>query len=482
MRLPLIKYLFILCLCALFLGANTNAQISKLDTYFAQVRANTSESLKAFNQMKIIYIDAILSDDKMVQRVAIERLIDGSKILHISISSEYYKELESLKKENITRVTTPPRQVATSSTKTTTQPTRQTVTQNQISYIQDMYLQDHILFVTGDSLQESSVRESEWNSNKRYRKIFDIQNAIWKSKVTKRVQLGGDKFAIISQYKKDVVRVVVNDNAPHDLELSLDNGNLTIADNKLAKVAQKQTTAPTRRNLSSQTLSQAIVVIDPGHGGKDSGAIGKKGNKTTRIYEKDIVLSISRMVYSKLKAAGYKNVYLTRNNDKYIELTHRTKFANDKKADLFISIHANASESKKTQGIETYFLSPARSARAKKAAERENNRVVQSLNFSSKNIFLDVLNKSKIVASNKLAIDIHKNVKYNILKQYKTSIDHGVRSGPFWILVGSQMPSVLVEVGYVTSAQESRRLKTKQYQNSIAIGIADGITNYLKKN
>ena len=469
----------------LALGANTNGQLAKLDAHFAQVRANTTESLKAFNQMKIIYIDAILSNDKIVQKFAIERLIDGSTILNIAISSEYYKELESLNQQNIKPFTPKPRQPKTitqPSSKPTKQSKRAVVAKNKTFYIRDMYLQNNTLFVTGDPLEESSVQESEWNSNKRYRKIFDIHNATWDTQTTKRVQLGSDKFAIISQYKKNVVRVVVNGENPHNLELSLDNGYLTITDNTLVKTKQQTTTMPTRANLSNNLLNQSIIVIDPGHGGKDSGAIGKKGSKVTRIYEKDIVLSISRMVYDKLKASGYKKIYLTRNNDKYIELTKRTAFANDKKADLFISIHANASESKKTQGIETYFLSPARSARAKKAAERENDRVVQSLNFSSKNIFLDVLNKSKILASNKLAIDIHKNVKYNILKQYKKSIDHGVRSGPFWILVGSQMPSVLVEVGYVTSTQEAKRLKSTSYQNSIATGIADGITNYLKKN
>ena len=474
-----------MCLCTLAFGASTNEQLTKLDTYFSQVRAKTTESLKAFNQIKIIYIDAILSNDKIVQKFAIERLIDGSQILNIAISSEYYKELANLNKQNHTQPTTYPKRT----TKVTEPPPQNTaplahtaLSQHKTFYIRDMYLKDNTLYITGDPLEESSMQESEWNSNKRYRKIFDIQNATWNAQTTKRVQLGSDKFATISQYKKNIVRVVVNDKEPHNLELSLENGYLTITDNTLVKTKQQTTIVPTRANLSNNLLNQSIIVIDPGHGGKDSGAIGKKGSKVTRIYEKDIVLSISRMVYDKLKASGYKKIYLTRNNDKYIELTKRTAFANDKKADLFISIHANASESKKTQGIETYFLSPARSARAKKAAERENDRVVQSLNFSSKNIFLDVLNKSKILASNKLAIDIHKNVKYNILKQYKKSIDHGVRSGPFWILVGSQMPSVLVEVGYVTSAQEAKRLKSISYQNSIATGIADGITNYLKKN
>lgn len=176
---------------------------------------------------------------------------------------------------------------------------------------------------------------------------------------------------------------------------------------------------------------------------------------------------------------------MTRTSDRYIKVRNRTVLANKKGADVFVSIHANAapkSKIRKARGVETFFLSPARSARAKRVAAQENKSDIRQMNYSSKNALLSVLNQSKITASNKLAIDVHKNMLYSVRTRHKDVVDGGVREGPFWVLVGAQMPSILVELGYISHPTEGKRLYNKTYQQKLAIGIANGIDAYFVKN
>ena len=227
--------------------------------------------------------------------------------------------------------------------------------------------------------------------------------------------------------------------------------------------------------------SKKVIVIDPGHGGRDPGA-SYKGIR----HEKNITLGLSKYLKKDLEKLGFK-VYLTRTKDKYIKLSQRTKFANTKNADFFISIHANAakkSRANKAHGIESYFLSPARSARAKRVAALENKGDMSGMGWSSKDSLLTILNRGNITAANKMAIDIQKNMLFTLRNRYGKKIirDGGVREGPFWVLVGAQMPSVLVEVGYISHPQEGRRIATSSYQKLIASGIAKGIQSYFIKN
>jgi N-acetylmuramoyl-L-alanine amidase len=220
------------------------------------------------------------------------------------------------------------------------------------------------------------------------------------------------------------------------------------------------------------------VVIDPGHGGKDPGAIGSNKAK-----EKNIVLDIASELKKVLTARGYK-VYMTRDSDQFVKLSHRTQFANKKNADIFVSIHANAVEktnANKANGIECYFLSNSRSNRAKKVAAKENSADLSDMNFYGKESFLHTLNKHNIVASNKLAIDLQRGM-LSSLSGYKNVNDAGVREGPFWVLVGAQMPSVLVEVGFISHPVESTRLVDKRYQKGLATGIANGVERYFLNN
>ena len=248
---------------------------------------------------------------------------------------------------------------------------------------------------------------------------------------------------------------------------------------KAMKITADTATAASNK-LSKKQKASKIIVLDPGHGGDDVGALSQ--NKKLR--EKDIVLNVSKKTASLLKERGYK-VLFTRSNDRFIKLRSRTSFANDKGAHLFISIHANAAPNKEKakimNGIETYFLSPSRSERSMNAANLENKADTDEMNYFTKLSFLNFLNREKIIASNKLAIDIQAGLLKSVRASYKVS-DGGVREAPFWVLVGALMPAVLIEIGYISHPEESQKIANSKYQDHIAKGIADGVDEYFAKN
>ncbi|WP_283509220.1 N-acetylmuramoyl-L-alanine amidase family protein [Helicobacter pylori] len=221
------------------------------------------------------------------------------------------------------------------------------------------------------------------------------------------------------------------------------------------------------------------IVLDAGHGGKDCGAMS-----ANLVCEKDIVLEVVKFLHKELKKRGY-SVLLTRDKDIYIDLVGRTELANKKSADLFISVHANSIPKHSTSnahGIETYFLSTARSERARKVAEQENKDDVNLMDYFSKSLFLNSLNTQRLIVSNKLAIDVQYGMLQSVRKNYPDVVDGGVREGPFWVLAGALMPSILIEIGYNSHAIESKRIQSKPYQKILAKGIADGIDSFFSKN
>ncbi|EPP6630693.1 N-acetylmuramoyl-L-alanine amidase family protein [Campylobacter upsaliensis] len=320
--------------------------------------------------------------------------------------------------------------------------------------------------------------------------IFDTKDSkFYRQIVSFKGVLGGDrksytygKNAItVTQYNPKVVRVVLSSAKEFGLYKDIDDKSLVLAFNE----PKNQSFSPVKISPSKNTLNKnykagKIIVLDAGHGGKDSGALSK--NK--RLKEKDIVLSTTLKIGNELKKRGFK-VYYTRTTDKFINLRDRTKIANDRKADLFLSIHANAapntSRAKSSEGLEIFFLSPARSERSKKAAEKENQGDFEEMNYFSKQSILNFLNREKIVASNKLAIDIQKGVLAKTRTRYKV-VDGGVREAPFWVLVGASMPAILLEIGYITHPSEGERIANKNFQDLLAKGIADGVENYFYHN
>ncbi|WRD95752.1 N-acetylmuramoyl-L-alanine amidase [Helicobacter pylori] len=232
-------------------------------------------------------------------------------------------------------------------------------------------------------------------------------------------------------------------------------------------------------SIKPQRKKHKKIVLDAGHGGKDCGAMS-----ANLVCEKDIVLEVVKFLHKELKKRGY-SVLLTRDKDIYIDLVARTELANKKSADLFISVHANSIPKRSTSnahGIETYFLSTARSERARKVAEQENKDNVNLMDYFSKSLLLNSLNTQRLIVSNKLAIDVQYGMLQSIRKNYPDVVDGGVREGPFWVLAGALMPSILIEIGYNSHAIESKRIQSKPYQKILAKGIADGIDSFFSKN
>lgn len=280
----------------------------------------------------------------------------------------------------------------------------------------------------------------------------------------------------INSVKKEIVSENKNINV---------NQNKVQKEEKIEKVEKKQNEQIAedepifQNNHPSGKSRNKVIVIDAGHGGDDAGAVGPNNR-----YEKVINLDVTKYVYSILKQRGY-TVFLTRSTDRFIKVSDRTVLANEKNADLFISIHTNAMPKEKansTSGIETFFLSPARSERAKKVAAIENKDDIREMNESSKNAFLESLNRPRITASHKFAIDVQAGLLQAARSKYKDVQDTGVKEGPFWVLVGAQMPSILIELGFISHNEESRRLYEKSYQEALANGIANGIDSYFSKN
>ncbi len=353
--------------------------------------------------------------------------------------------------------------------------------------------------------------------NHPYRRVFDIPDARLASrKVGRNLHSSHCRSIRISQYKKSVVRIVIEADKAYTCEAyrplfsymsyhiplpkykSKKHSHYMKKKNAPAKktkrkksdikhsVKVKPAAAKTAKKSKPYILPTPVVsgsnkgtriVIDAGHGGHDSGAVGGKKQ------EKDLVLQIAKRLNRQLVKRGYK-VYMTRASDRFLKLPQRTKIADRKDAKVFISIHANSVPKKKRnkiQGVETFFLQNTRDAKSQRIAARENKAVLKGAGSSlSKKVIIDsVLNGPKIVQSNKLAIDVQKRIMTNLHSQYRGVRDGGVRHAPFWVLVGASRPSILVEVGYISHPRERKRLFTPSYQELIAKGIAEGVENYM---
>ena len=310
-----------------------------------------------------------------------------------------------------------------------------------------------------------------------YQDIYELKGN-FKDAYPTKLSIDGVKKIVIKQLDSNTLQIVFEDNINLRTIYFVNKNRVVL---KVLDIDKKKSKATISKAVKAYKPGlNRVVVLDAGHGGKDSGAIGSGKN----MYEKYSVFKVTKYLETVLKQRGYK-VYLTRNSDRFIKVRNRTILANKKHADIFISIHANAahkSKVRKLQGIETFFLSPARSERAKRVAALENKSDVTKMSGSTKKAFLESLNRPRITASHKLSIDIQRNMLYEARLQYKDVEDGGVREGPFWVLVGAQMPSVLIEIGYITHPIEGKRIFRKKYQEALAVGIANGIDSYFAKN
>ena len=227
---------------------------------------------------------------------------------------------------------------------------------------------------------------------------------------------------------------------------------------------------------SDGSFKDKVIVIDPGHGGEDFGAVGKDG-----LYEKDVTLLVALELEKMIEKRLGASVRLTRRSDKFIPLAERTNLANDFDASLFISLHVNSSERGKARGFETYYLDNTDSAASSKLAEREN----ASIQFEGPQADLqfmlsDLIQSAKRDESIALANLIQQeSVKY-LKSDWKNIQNRGVRTAPFYVLVGAHMPCILVEMFFINHPEEGVRLSKGSFREDIAEGLFRGVKAFFK--
>ncbi len=335
---------------------------------------------------------------------------------------------------------------------------------------------------------------SDEKQKKGQRIVLDILNAYIPPHLKKRIATrdGLVKQAGIEQFDRRTVRVVLDLTSlkrvkvfdfalPNQFKIVVDILGSSVMKSRIGnKTAVPPSVATRRSSQKPLTLTESLglkvrrIILDPGHGGKDPGAIA------FGVKEKDIALKIAKRLKRIIaREAPDVEVYLTRTEDVYMELEARTAFANEKRGDLFISIHVNASEEEQVWGLETYTLNLTTDNDALALAAKENRTTIKNIS-ALQSILNELMKDAKIHESGLLAkyiqesaIDAVRATKMIHLK------DLGVKKAPFIVLMGAQMPSVMIEVGFLTNRTEHRLLKSSKYQFALARGIFNGISTYI---
>jgi N-acetylmuramoyl-L-alanine amidase len=236
---------------------------------------------------------------------------------------------------------------------------------------------------------------------------------------------------------------------------------------------------PTRDGQATLTRALGLkigrIVVDPGHGGHDTGTIGPTG-----LMEKDLCLDVAlrlgKIIAQRLPGA---DIVYTRSDDTFIPLEERTNIANQAKADLFISIHANSSHDKEARGIETYYLNLKGSPEAMEVAARENASSQEGVH-DLEDLVKKIARNEKIDESREFAEDIQDSLAKRIQKSARTVRNRGVRKAPFVVLIGADMPSILTEVSFLSNPSDEKLLKKPEYRQRVAEGLYQGIASYLQ--
>jgi N-acetylmuramoyl-L-alanine amidase len=312
------------------------------------------------------------------------------------------------------------------------------------------------------------------------RLYIDLDHAKIGSRLSNIIPIQDDllKDARVAQHTPTSVRIVLDIKTIDTFKIfSLQNPFRIVIDvNGKGTITAQKTPPVSSRALAKQlALNVNRIVIDPGHGGKDCGAPGYyKG-----VFEKDITLQIAKKLGEKIQRELGCNIFYTRTSDKFLPLEERTAIANTKNADLFISIHANATKKRHIYGIETYLLNLATDNDAIMVAAREN--ATSAKNISDLEIILnELMRNSKINESTHLASCIQNKLVQGLKRQYSKINDLGVKQAPFYVLLGAEMPSVLIEIGFISNKRECKRLTNPKYQEHLVDGIAQGIKHYIK--
>ncbi len=315
--------------------------------------------------------------------------------------------------------------------------------------------------------------------------FFDLKNCYLSGKSSRvlAVEDGVLKTVRMAQFDRDRVRVVFDLMKVKNFYAFVLEKPYRLVIDVYGKNTRKPSpgTRKSRKALSGKDVYKIrTVVIDPGHGGKDPGAIGARG-----LREKDIVLSVGKKLGRILKEKHGMRVIYTRKRDVFVPLNDRTQIANSSKADLFISIHTNASKKRSTRGIETYFLNWTSNSGAIRVAARENKisvRKMQKLQDELQFILQDLARNNKRQESMRLAHSVQNAMVDTLRKDYRRIEDLGVKYALFYVLVGAEMPSILVEISFVSNRLEEKRLASDSYRTRIAEAIARGIDSYISQS
>jgi N-acetylmuramoyl-L-alanine amidase len=328
--------------------------------------------------------------------------------------------------------------------------------------------------------------------NKPQRLYVDLKGTRLGDNIKKIIPINDDLLtnARAGQYTPDSVRVVVDIKSfktykifslkdPFRIVIDVwgDAGDEKAVPAPPIVSSQKNGKLPVSALAKQLALGVSRIIIDPGHGGRDYGAPGYlKG-----VHEKDIVLQIARRLAQKVRRELKCEVFLTRNRDEFLTLEERTAIANTKNADLFISIHTNSHNDNRAYGIETYFLNLATDDDAIRVAAMEN--ATSTKNISDlQTILFDLMQNAKINESSRLAGYIQSSMVNRLKADHYSRIkDKGVKQAPFYVLLGAQMPAVLVETSFISNPRECKRLITPQYQEHLCEAIILGIKEYIKE-
>jgi len=306
------------------------------------------------------------------------------------------------------------------------------------------------------------------------RLYFDVKDAHISKEINTSIPVGDGilKTVRASQFNKTTVRVVLDLDEISDYQTFIfdDPARLVIDVYGKTRTADK----------ADMNFVKRRIVLDPGHGGHDPGAVGPKN-----LYEKDVVLDIALKLKKVLMEDPFNEVFLTRERDIFIPLEERTAMANKKNADLFLSIHANASPRREAKGIETYLLNWTDDEEAIRVAARENAISLKKMRAMNRQVDIVDVIKSDLIRENKrdesikLANYIQRSLISNLDSDTKLVLNLGVKQALFYVLFGAKMPSVLVEVSFISNPEEERLLSNDAYRTEIAKGIAKGLNTYL---
>jgi N-acetylmuramoyl-L-alanine amidase len=255
---------------------------------------------------------------------------------------------------------------------------------------------------------------------------------------------------------------------------TLDNKVLDSKTSTDLEIHEAKPTAHGDRSLiRALGLKIGKIVIDPGHGGHDTGTIGPNG-----LEEKDLVLEVGKRLGKMLETRLGAEVVYTRKDDTFIPLETRTAIANQERADLFISIHANSSQDPTARGVETYYLNFTSSPEALEVAARENAVSEKSI-YELRDLVKKIALKEKIEESREFAGDVQQSLHSGLAAKSPAIRDRGVKKAPFIVLIGANMPSILAEISFVSNPTDEHRLETAEYRQRIADSLYRGVANYV---